>query len=130
MQSARSAQHAMITRTVVAWECRVWYRDASEVHLILPHPLVALQVMEEVSKFLQMMDEVYTVFGLQYKMALSTRPDDYMGELAQWDKAEAALTDALNASGKEWEVRGFVLFQPVCSISDQEVRDVGNMRCF
>ncbi len=61
--------------------------------------------MAEVSSFLRMMEEVYNVFGLQYKMALSTRPDDYMGELEQWDKAEAALTDALNASGKEWEVR-------------------------
>ena len=72
---------------------------------ISPCDSLVSQVMEEVSKFLQMMDEVYTVFGLQYKMALSTRPDDYMGELPQWEKAEAALTEALNASGKEWEVR-------------------------
>ena len=64
-----------------------------------------MQVMVEVSQFLKMMEEVYNVFGLQYKMALSTRPDDYMGELAQWEKAEAALAEALNASGKEWEVR-------------------------
>ena len=62
-------------------------------------------MMAEVSKFIRMMEEVYNVFGLQYKMALSTRPDDYMGELEQWEKAEAALTEALNASGKEWEVR-------------------------
>ena len=65
--------------------------------------------MVEVSSFLRMMEEVYTVFGLQYKMALSTRPDDYMGELEQWDKAEAALTEALNASGKEWEVRELIV---------------------
>ena len=78
--------------------------------------------MEEVSKFVQMMDEVYTVFGLQYKMALSTRPDDYMGELAQWDKAEAALTKALNASGKEWEVGGSACCQPDRPTSPQRLR--------
>jgi threonyl-tRNA synthetase len=26
----------------------------------------------------------------------------YLGELEMWDKAEQALTDALNASGREW----------------------------
>ena len=61
--------------------------------------------MAEVSAFLRMMDEVYAVFGLQYKMALSTRPEGYLGALALWNRAEAALEEALNASGKDWEVR-------------------------
>ena len=61
--------------------------------------------MAEVSAFLRMMDEVYAVFGLQYKMALSTRPEGYLGDLALWNRAEAALEEALNASGKDWEVR-------------------------
>ncbi len=49
--------------------------------------------------------QVYEVFGLQYRMALSTRPEKYMGDLALWAKAEAALEEALNASGQHWEVR-------------------------
>lgn len=60
--------------------------------------------MEEVSNCLRMMDEVYGVFGLEYKMALSTRPEGYLGELELWDKAEASLETALNATGHEWEV--------------------------
>ncbi len=52
--------------------------------------------------------QVYEVFGLQYRMALSTRPEKYMGELDQWSKAEAALEQALNATGEDWEVRGLV----------------------
>lgn len=31
--------------------------------------------------YLKMMGEVYDVFGLDYKMALSTRPEGYLGEL-------------------------------------------------
>lgn len=63
------------------------------------------QVMDEVSSCLRMLDEVYEVFGLTYKAALSTRPDSYLGTLEQWDAAEAALKQALDATGKGWEVR-------------------------
>lgn len=60
------------------------------------------QVMREVTSFLKMLDEVYGIFGLDYTMALSTRPDSYLGELEMWDKAEAALKEALDSSGREW----------------------------
>ena len=53
--------------------------------------------------YLRMMGEVYAVFGLDYKMALSTRPEGYLGELEMWDKAEAALQQALDATGLAWE---------------------------
>ena len=62
------------------------------------------QVMEEVSSCLRMLDEVYRVFGLTYKAALSTRPDSYLGTLQQWDTAESALRAALDQTGKAWEV--------------------------
>lgn len=62
------------------------------------------QVMDEVSSCLRMLDEVYAVFGLTYKAALSTRPDSYLGTLEQWDAAEGALKQALDATGKGWEV--------------------------
>ena len=54
---------------------------------------------------LDMLAEVYEVFGLTYKLALSTRPEGYLGTLEMWDRAEAALTDALNNTGLDWEVR-------------------------
>lgn len=54
---------------------------------------------------------MYDVFGLQYRMALSTRPEKYMGDLSQWDIAEQSLTDALNQSGHQWEVQHLL---PLC----------------
>ena len=62
------------------------------------------QVMREVSSVLDMLAEVYKVFGLTYKLALSTRPEGHLGKAEQWDRAEAALTEALNNTGLEWEV--------------------------
>jgi threonyl-tRNA synthetase len=41
-------------------------------------PYCAGQVMAEVQGFLQLLDDVYTVFGLEYSMALSTRPESYL----------------------------------------------------
>jgi threonyl-tRNA synthetase len=47
---------------------------------LTPTLCFVLQVMSEVTSFLKMMDEVYTIFGLDYTMALSTRPEGYLGE--------------------------------------------------
>ncbi|KAL4854376.1 Threonine--tRNA ligase [Chlorella vulgaris] len=62
------------------------------------------QVKAEISAYLKMMGEVYDIFGLDYKMALSTRPEGYLGELELWNQAEQALEEALNATGREWEM--------------------------
>ena len=61
-------------------------------------------MLREVSAVLRMLDEAYRVFGLTYKMALSTRPEGYLGSLELWNRAEAALTEALDSTGQEWEV--------------------------
>jgi hypothetical protein len=61
-------------------------------------------VLQEVGSFLKFLGEVYDVFGLDYSMALSTRPEGYLGELELWNKAEEALTDALNNCGRPWTI--------------------------
>lgn len=53
------------------------------------------QIEDEITLALQIIDQVYTVFGFEYEIELSTRPDDYMGELTLWDKAELALENVL-----------------------------------
>ena len=51
-----------------------------------------------------MLKVVYDTFGLHYKMALSTRPEEKLGDDAMWDQAEGALQGALDETGLEWEV--------------------------
>jgi len=63
------------------------------------------QIQSEVSEFIDLLHEVYADFGfkdIEYK--LSTRPEQRVGSDEVWDKAEAALSDALNAKGLEFEV--------------------------
>ncbi|KAB8342993.1 hypothetical protein FH972_022587 [Carpinus fangiana] len=51
---------------------------------------------------------MYGNFGFTFKLKLSTRPDDYLGDVATWDKAEAALSQALDnfcqKGGTKWEL--------------------------
>jgi len=64
------------------------------------------QVEAEVRAALDFMKHVYDVFGMTYKLELSTRPKKALGETALWDRAEAALAGAMDAfAGKGgWRV--------------------------
>jgi threonyl-tRNA synthetase len=53
------------------------------------------QVPAEIIGVIELVDKMYKVFGFEYRVELSTRPEDYMGEIATWDAAERALEDAL-----------------------------------
>ncbi len=49
-----------------------------------------------------MLDYIYNVFGFKYELYLSTRPEQYFGELEMWEKAEESLMSALKSFGKEF----------------------------
>ncbi|MFT8322238.1 MAG: threonine--tRNA ligase [Bacillus sp. (in: firmicutes)] len=53
------------------------------------------QIEDEITLVLKLIDYVYQTLGFQYDIELSTRPDDYMGSAALWDKAEDALQNVL-----------------------------------
>lgn len=56
------------------------------------------QVQDEIAELLDISREVYALFGIDYRFALSTRPEKFMGEPELWDEAEAALQSALDAN--------------------------------
>ena len=62
------------------------------------------QIKDEVIRIAQLFDEVYSLFGLPYKIELSTMPDDHIGTREDWEKAENALADAITSIGKEYVV--------------------------
>lgn len=62
------------------------------------------QIEREIELALQIIDHVYRVFGFDYTIELSTRPEDYMGNLEVWDEAEAALSRVLEKRGVAYTV--------------------------
>jgi len=64
------------------------------------------QIREEISRTLDFVKLTYGILGLgPYRLTLSTRPaDHYIGATEEWDNAEAALKQSLDASGQTWTV--------------------------
>ena len=63
------------------------------------------QIGEEVSNIIALYDKIYSVFGLNYAIELSTRPfDNYIGNIETWDAAEEALKKACLATGHEFKI--------------------------
>lgn len=60
------------------------------------------QIGAEVEALIGLVQRVYRDFGLEYTAKLSTRPEKFLGEVATWDDAEAALTAALERAGQPY----------------------------
>ena len=62
------------------------------------------QIAWEVEALLRLVQRVYGDFGLEFSAKLSTRPDEFLGEVATWDRAEAALKGALDSAKQAYTV--------------------------
>lgn len=54
------------------------------------------QIKSEINDVMNIADEIYGTFGITYRAEFSTRPDDFMGDIEVWNKAEAALKEILD----------------------------------
>lgn len=63
------------------------------------------QIGEEVNSLLNMVQEYYAKLGLQPEYFLSTRPEDFVGEIAVWNRAEANLISALEKKKIVYQVK-------------------------
>ena len=54
------------------------------------------QIKDEIKNVAKLIDKVYSKLGFSYHVELSTRPEDFMGEIEKWNIAEKALKDALD----------------------------------
>ena len=75
---------------------RVFTQDDAHIYC-LPE-----QIEEEIIGVLKLVDIIYSRFGLEYNIELSTRPENFMGEIKDWDKAEDALKKALENQDIEY----------------------------
>ncbi|OAB38469.1 threonine--tRNA ligase [Paenibacillus glacialis] len=62
------------------------------------------QIEEEIGRAIALIDHIYNVFGFEYKIELSTRPEDYMGSDELWDIAEQSLQNVLDQRGIHYRV--------------------------
>jgi len=78
---------------------RSFHQD--DAHVFLESP----QIEDEILRILELVDTIYTTFGLSYHLELSTRPEkETIGSDEQWEHATASLQRALDRSGKEYVI--------------------------
>jgi len=54
------------------------------------------QIGSEIKDIIEIAKYLYGIFGLDFELTLSTRPDDFMGDIELWNRAEANLKDVLD----------------------------------
>ena len=62
------------------------------------------QIKDEIKGVAKLIDEVYSLFGFEYHVELSTRPENSMGSDEDWEMATAGLKDALDELGLPYVV--------------------------
>ncbi|WP_062049080.1 threonine--tRNA ligase [Bacillus sp. JCM 19034] len=62
------------------------------------------QIEAEIEKILVLIDEFYSHFGFDYKVELSTRPEEYLGSKGIWDQAELALETVLKDKEVSYQI--------------------------
>ncbi|MBA3723478.1 MAG: threonine--tRNA ligase [Candidatus Levybacteria bacterium] len=97
----RLSEYGLITRKEQSGELngmfRVMQATQDDAHLFVTEDAID----EALEGLIALVSDIYAGFGLKFKAYLSTRPDNYMGKLETWDRAEKTLKAAMEKAGLE-----------------------------
>ena len=62
------------------------------------------QMRDEIKNTVRLFDEVYSTFGLNYEIELSTMPEDHIGTVEEWERNQSILKDAITDMGKHFVI--------------------------
>ncbi len=62
------------------------------------------QLVNEINEIIDFVSDTMKIFNMNFEVELSTRPESYVGELANWDLAEAGLKEAMDKRGMQYEI--------------------------
>ena len=62
------------------------------------------QIKSEIKGVMDLIDEVYSLFGFKYHIELSTMPEDHMGDERVWEEATNTLRAAMEEKGRRYEI--------------------------
>lgn len=62
------------------------------------------QVEGEINKIIDFVRDVMAIFGFEYELEISTRPEHYIGRLEDWDRAEAILKKVLDSRSIPYDI--------------------------
>ncbi len=72
-----------------------------DAHIIAPEEYAEA----EVADLLELLAKMYSVFGLTYKVKISTKPDEHMGSDEEWERATKILIRVVESKGLPYEIK-------------------------
>ena len=62
------------------------------------------QLVDEINGVIDFVADTMKIFNMEFEVELSTRPESFVGEIENWDKAEAGLKEAMERRGMKYEI--------------------------
>ena len=62
------------------------------------------QLVDEINEIIDFVADTMAIFNMKFEVELSTRPESYIGEIENWNKAEAGLKEAMERRGMQYEI--------------------------
>lgn len=62
------------------------------------------QLVGEINEIIDFVSDTMKIFKMNFEVELSTRPESYVGELKNWELAEAGLKEAMDKRGMKYDI--------------------------
>jgi len=62
------------------------------------------QLVDEINEIIDFVADTMAIFKMNFEVELSTRPESYVGELSNWERAEAGLKEAMDRRGMKYDI--------------------------
>ena len=62
------------------------------------------QLVDEINEIIDFVADTMEIFNMKFEVELSTRPEDFVGEIENWNRAEAGLKEAMDRRGMKYEI--------------------------
>ena len=62
------------------------------------------QLVDEINEIIDFVADTMKIFKMDFEVELSTRPESYVGEIENWNRAEAGLKEAMDRRGMKYDI--------------------------
>ena len=62
------------------------------------------QLVDEINEIIDFVADTMAIFNMNFEVELSTRPESYVGEIENWNRAEAGLKEAMDRRGMKYDI--------------------------
>ena len=62
------------------------------------------QLVDEINEIIDFVADTMKIFNMKFEVELSTRPESYVGEIENWNRAEAGLKEAMDRRGMKYDI--------------------------